>query len=485
GGYYNVLVNNITTGESEQTDSVSIGIVFLAAGQSNSNNGLGETKDTTQRPDFAYGYRDWWRDGWYSMKRPPVDPQNKIGGPWVFFAKYLNDSFPDVPVGFLQAAQGGSSVDAWQPGEACYKLMLENMKASRCSKFEAIVWIQGEADSKMTFLEYNQKLLKVLQSIRDTIQQPKIPFYYSQIGYGCGANNIREAQRRFTELDSLSYLAGTAMDLGADCHYPEAGCKILGGRFAAMFMQNNLGMQLNAGPPTPVAVSWEGNERNKVRVRFHVPSGTGLQTGENLSLHKGFTSRKQTEFYANPWDAGIKVNKAYVAENDSNCILLETRTFNPDDTVYIDYGEAGPYEVQDRALGMGGPNAAICFWRWKVGDSMATNSKIDPAPFSAKQNIYLYPNPFTCEITISLASIRDNAGGNGRKVNIYDVNGKRIWSRPFTSHLLTPNTCSSMGTWSCQWDGKDNNGLCLAAGAYFVRLETGNSILTRKVIVLR
>ncbi|MFH1759544.1 MAG: sialate O-acetylesterase [bacterium] len=478
GGYYNIEVRNTTSGETDKIDSVCVGVLFLAAGQSNSNNRAGETLDTAQRPGFASGFRDYYYNRWIRLKTRPENDKDCVGGPWVFFTKVLNDSFPHLPVGIISTGQGGTSINSWLPAAVsnCYSDMIFKIDKSQSSKFEAIVWVQGESDSEMGIEEYNTKCMRMVKSIRDTLKQPDLPFFYSQIGIDCASPHIREAQRRFLTLDSNSYLVGTAVDFARGCHYPEFGYKILGARFACMMLKEVFKRPLNAGPPMPVEVAWEGSGRNKIRVRYSIPSGTGLQTGDNVSDYKGYTARTQDEFDKMIWDAGIKVNSAYVDEHDSSCIILETRTFDLEDSVYVGYGDASEYvhKIRDQSTMAGGPNAALCFQNWMVGASEPVQTREAIAmPSSNNDLFYIFPNPFADNVSLSLTG--KMIPGKAYKVSVYNTRGKLVWTQS-----------SANKTISHLWDGKNNLGKTAGPGIYLFQITSGTkTFLNQKIIKIR
>jgi len=82
---------------------------------------------------------------------------------------------------------------------------------------------------------------------------------------------------------------------------------------------------------------------------------------------------------------------------------------------------------------------------------------------SKPENYYLsqnYPNPFNPSTKISF-SIPNNSYV---KLTIYDLNGKEI-------NRLTKNSSYSAGTYTIEWNGKDDNGNNVSSGLYFYRLE--------------
>jgi len=86
------------------------------------------------------------------------------------------------------------------------------------------------------------------------------------------------------------------------------------------------------------------------------------------------------------------------------------------------------------------------------------------------------PNPFTGS---TLLRVRVPAGAEGRaaRLGIYDVRG-RLVARPLDAPGLPA------GDVEVAWDGRGTDGAPVAAGTYLVRLETGGTVSTGKVIRL-
>lgn len=91
-----------------------------------------------------------------------------------------------------------------------------------------------------------------------------------------------------------------------------------------------------------------------------------------------------------------------------------------------------------------------------------------PAPISYK----LYPNPFTDGVNVDI-SLKQNTP---LTLTVYNLKGQRI-----KSHLT--HFEAGKGTW--YWDGKDNAGMPLSAGLYFLRISTPDSVKTVKLLKLR
>ena len=90
--------------------------------------------------------------------------------------------------------------------------------------------------------------------------------------------------------------------------------------------------------------------------------------------------------------------------------------------------------------------------------------------FTLDQN---YPNPFNPSTTINFQTAQsDNA-----MINIFNTNGQIVKT------LMNHNV--NAGNHSVVWDGKDNSGNTLSAGAYIYKLETGNQEVSKKMLFIK
>jgi predicted CXXCH cytochrome family protein len=93
-----------------------------------------------------------------------------------------------------------------------------------------------------------------------------------------------------------------------------------------------------------------------------------------------------------------------------------------------------------------------------------------PSTFVLKQN---YPNPFNPSTIISFSL----PGKSMVKVDVYDVTGKLI------STLV--NESMDRGTYSVTWDGNDSRGARVASGVYLYKMQAGNFISTKKMLMIK
>jgi len=82
------------------------------------------------------------------------------------------------------------------------------------------------------------------------------------------------------------------------------------------------------------------------------------------------------------------------------------------------------------------------------------------------------PNPFRAETSLAFA-LRDPASV---RLAIFDVTGRRI--------RVLRNGRHGAGRHQAAWDGRDDAGRAVPAGLYFVRIEAGALVETRKLVML-
>ena len=93
-----------------------------------------------------------------------------------------------------------------------------------------------------------------------------------------------------------------------------------------------------------------------------------------------------------------------------------------------------------------------------------------PQSFTLSQN---YPNPFNPETTIRF----DLPRSEEIDLAVYNLTGQKVAT---LAHGLR-----EAGTYTLRWDGQDNDGRELASGVYMYRLEAGERMETRKLLLLR
>ena len=157
---------------------------FLLIGQSNAA-GRGLLADVGPL-DNCGGRLKALRNGlWFHMFRP-VNPDRHTSG--VCFAESFAREYalahPDVTVGIIPCADGGTQISQWMPGEILFDNAVNCAKlAMRTSDLKGILWHQGENDCfGEKYTVYEEKLRCVLDGMRNALGCPNLPILIGGLG---------------------------------------------------------------------------------------------------------------------------------------------------------------------------------------------------------------------------------------------------------------------------------------------------------------
>ena len=157
---------------------------ILLIGQSNA---AGRGKLSEAEPlDTCGGKLKVLRNGrWLGMYRP-VNGDRPFSGTCLAesFAKAYYNDHPDVEVGVIPCADGGTSLDQWQPGELLFDNAVNCAKlAQRTSRIVAILWHQGEADCNAAkYPLYKEKFGRIVDALRRELDLPDVPIIIGGLG---------------------------------------------------------------------------------------------------------------------------------------------------------------------------------------------------------------------------------------------------------------------------------------------------------------
>jgi hypothetical protein len=97
-------------------------------------------------------------------------------------------------------------------------------------------------------------------------------------------------------------------------------------------------------------------------------------------------------------------------------------------------------------------------------------SEIVPIGLELEQN---YPNPFNPTTRIRYAV----PGTDHVRLTVYDLMGRAV--------VTLVDERQGPGIYEAMWDGATASGLPVASGVYFYALESGNSLLSRKMLLVK
>jgi acetyl esterase/lipase len=240
--------------------------LYLLAGQSNmAGRGAVEEQDRTPHPRvFVLNDKDQWV--------PATDPLHfdkpKIAGvgPGLAFGKAMAKVQPDVTIGLIPCAVGGSPLSSWQPKAedpatktTPYDTAIRRAKiAMQDGTMKGILWHQGESDSNEKLApKYGDRLEQTLGRLRDDLGNSDLCMVVGELGAHTLAKNewakvvnteLRYFGRRFDHVASVS--ADGLKDKGDQTHFDSASAREFGRRYAAAMLK------LQALPEAPVVRLW-------------------------------------------------------------------------------------------------------------------------------------------------------------------------------------------------------------------------------------
>ena len=122
---------------------------------------------------------------WQTMYRP-VNPDRPFSGTCLAesFAKAYFEERPDVDVGIIPCADGGTSLEQWQKGGLLFDNAVNCAKlALRTSHLVAILWHQGEADcTEERYPRYLDKITAIMSALRRELKAEDIPLIVGGLG---------------------------------------------------------------------------------------------------------------------------------------------------------------------------------------------------------------------------------------------------------------------------------------------------------------
>lgn len=227
--------------------------LFLLAGQSNmAGRGTVEDQDRQPHPRVLMFTRDrHWQ--------PAVDPLHfdkpRVVGVGLgrSFAIAVAEAYPEITIGLIPCAAGGSPIDSWQPGgyhdqtkSHPYDDALSRTRAAlQDGVLKGILWHQGESDSRLGRDQvYEQKLHALIARFRDVFDAPRVPFIAGQMGQ-FAERPWDDAKRRVDAVHrtlpkKVPHTAFVSSDglahRGDEIHFDSASYRELGRRYAQAYL---------------------------------------------------------------------------------------------------------------------------------------------------------------------------------------------------------------------------------------------------------
>lgn len=160
------------------------------------------------------------------------------------FALQLRAKHPNVPVGIIQTAWGGTPIRRHIRGGDIYANHIAPLKDFHVA---GVLWYQG-CDDAMNFstaTEYESQMTALINQYRSVFERKDLPFLYVQLARWPNyqyTQNVREAQRTTLDNANLQDRSNVAMtvsldtDKGTSALIHPLGKDILGARMAAQYL---------------------------------------------------------------------------------------------------------------------------------------------------------------------------------------------------------------------------------------------------------
>lgn len=357
GGPYTIKFDD---GETRTLRNIMIGEVWLCSGQSNMEMplaGWGKVNDyqkeikeanypmirilkvkksisTKPQTDFVSNSMGW-------QQCTPTTIAEDFSAAAYFFAKNLQQKFPGVAIGLVDATWGGTVIESWCSAEAIsrvaefadtlksYQSMPEDTPLKSPNKpallfnamihpflpvaFRGVIWYQGESNNRRAY-QYRRLFPLMIEDWRHQFARSEMPFIYVQLANYMAtlpqpqdANwaELREAQSMALSLPNTGM--AVTIDIGDTKDIHPKNKQEVGRRLALIALAKVYGHDLVYQGPVFNGYTVKGD---KIVVRFD-HQGTGLQTSHADKLEGFAIAGSDKQFY---WaDASIKGDKVIVS----------------------------------------------------------------------------------------------------------------------------------------------------------------------------
>ncbi len=189
------------------------------------------------------------------------------------FALRYAAEHPDVTVGLVPCAVGGSPIAAWAPGGYHQQTnthpyddaLARCRRAMESGRIKAVLWHQGESDSKPNLAPvYREKLTELVERFRTDTNSGEAPWIIGQLGqfkekpWTDARRLVDQAHRQVaTEIPHAAFVCSTGLvHKGDETHFSSASVRELGRRYFSAWKQ------LHNGKPRLELQPTESNPRN-------------------------------------------------------------------------------------------------------------------------------------------------------------------------------------------------------------------------------
>ena len=185
-------------------------------------------------------------DKWVEASHPLHFDKPKIAGvgPGLAFGLQMAEANPQVKIGLIPCAVGGTAIESWEPGamdrvtkKYPYDDMIERLRiAMKSGVVKGIIWHQGEANSTPErSVGYLKKLTTLINRLRKEVGNKDLPFVVGELGkYRETYQLVNDQLIKLPEEVNNTAVASSEglVHKGDNTHFDAASATELGKRFA-------------------------------------------------------------------------------------------------------------------------------------------------------------------------------------------------------------------------------------------------------------
>lgn len=224
--------------------------IFLLMGQSNMEGGQATDGAMDKEANPRILKLNRWNS--WEVAVDPITNNYKVAvGPGLSFAKKLAEENPDVTIGLVPLAVGGTTISEWMKGSSLYQETLSAASIARQNGvIRGILWHQGEHDAifRNTAVHYDTNLKTLIDQLRVDLGDVELPFIVAGLVNGISQNKNHSqyalVQERLkgvaAEFYKTAYVhTGDLPQMGDNLHFSVNAQHMLGERYADAYLRLN------------------------------------------------------------------------------------------------------------------------------------------------------------------------------------------------------------------------------------------------------
>ena len=297
-----------------------------------------------------------------------------------------------IPVGFVNQAEGGKPITYFQKNDANpldantnYGRALRRLTSGQIeSSIKAIFWYQGEFDKQGDISP--EDYIALFDEIYEDWQSDLGGFeriYVFQIRQGCGSQSssgVQEAQRRIDHIyQEVVLVTTTGIDGHDGCHFGyQNGYETMGDRLSFLVGQDIYGEpKTNFFSPTPQSLFYSNAERSQISI-----------TTQNATDQLVFDSGSETYFsFSDPSVFAVDGS----ASGNTIVLNLNKAATNGLNITYEGHAGPGSWISNEKGVGL------ATFWQLPISVDVENERSEYPAQ---EMDVELFPQPSTGPSTL-------------------------------------------------------------------------------------